>query len=220
MVWKYPGRFCDQSGEEAIIIANDGKELRTTIRGVEFWGTDFDSLEPAEDQDPTKIASFDLCRPGRNLASCVIEWEMPIPVVVGQKTENWTLLCRLELGRPMANGGMENENLHLELVGNKGRFRSYGKSGFFEDELSDVQRQLLADTYMKACINCAFSDYSPGGHGLFGCLACFRGDKDSYRAVHSKKDIFAIWSKMTEYVQETYLCPEFERRLPGTGYRG
>jgi hypothetical protein len=21
-------------------------------------------------------------------------------------------------------------------------------------------------------------------------------------------------------VQETYLCPEFERRIPGTGYRG
>jgi hypothetical protein len=25
---------------------------------------------------------------------------------------------------------------------------------------------------------------------------------------------------MTEFVQETCLCPEFEKRAPGTGYRG
>jgi hypothetical protein len=62
--------------------------------------------------------------------------------------------------------------------------------------------------------------YSPYGHGLFGGLACFRGNKAGYRAVTGKDDLFAVWDTMTEFVQETHLCPEFERRVPGTGYRG
>jgi hypothetical protein len=93
-------------------------------------------------------------------------------------------------------------------------------SGWFEDELLDLQRQLPDGMLMKACINCAFSDYSPYGHALFGGLACFRGNKDGYGAVKGKSDIFRIWDTMTEFVQETYLCPEFKKRLPGTGYRG
>jgi hypothetical protein len=77
-----------------------------------------------------------------------------------------------------------------------------------------------AGTYLKTCINCAFSDYSPSGHGLFGGLACFRDNKTGYRAVRTKRDLFGIWITMTGFVQETFLCPEFERRSPGTGYRG
>jgi hypothetical protein len=74
--------------------------------------------------------------------------------------------------------------------------------------------------YLKACINCAFSDYSPCGHGLFGGLACFRDNKQAYLSVQTKRDLFEIWSTMTEFVQETFLCSEFERRAPGAGYRG
>ena len=84
----------------------------------------------------------------------------------------------------------------------------------------DLQRQMPANTYLKACITCAFSDYSPDGSGSFGTLACFRGNKTGYRTVTGKKELFGIWHTMTEVVQETYPCPEFERRLPGTGYRG
>ena len=49
---------------------------------------------------------------------------------------------------------------------------------YSEDELLDIQRQMPEGTYLKACINCAFSDYCPGGHGLFGGLACFRDNKE------------------------------------------
>ncbi len=55
---------------------------------------------------------------------------------------------------------------------------------------------------------------------MFGCMACFRDNKENYLQVSSKADIFRIWDTLTEYVQETYLCPEFQRRRPGTGYRG
>ena len=58
------------------------------------------------------------------------------------------------------------------------------------------------------------------GHGLFGGLICFRGIKAEYRAVNSKAALFEILDRFTEQVQETHVCPEFERRTPGAGYRG
>ncbi len=58
------------------------------------------------------------------------------------------------------------------------------------------------------------------GHGLFDGLACFRDNKQGYLSVQTKRDLFGIWGTMTEFVQETFRCPEFERRAPGTGYRG
>ena len=111
-------------------------------------------------------------------------------------------------------------NLILELRLGGRAFRSCGRSGWFEDEMLDVQNQLLPGAHLRACITCAYSDYGPVGHGLFGGLACFRDHKAEYRAVRSKADLFRIWGTMTGFVQETYLCPQFERRQPGTGYRG
>jgi hypothetical protein len=74
--------------------------------------------------------------------------------------------------------------------------------------------------YLQTCFCCAFSDYSPYGNGLFGDLACFRDNKQPYLAVETKRDFLALWDTYTEFVQETYHCGEFERRKPGTGYRG
>jgi hypothetical protein len=89
----------------------------------------------------------------------------------------------------------------------------------------DLQRKLPPGTFMTACINCAFSDYSPCGHGLFGNLICFRANKAGYLGLPSGEDFskdayFDVMETVSEMVQETYVCPEFERRLPGTGYRG
>jgi hypothetical protein len=138
-------------------------------------------------------------------------------------TNAWFRLCssaRLELGNPAPNGGLDREHLTLELRLGGRTYQSSGRSGWFEDEMLDVQGQLPPGTYLRACITCAYSDYSPIGHGLFGGMACFRDNKAEYLAVRSKADLFRIWGTMTEFVQETYLCPEFERRQPGTGYRG
>ena len=73
---------------------------------------------------------------------------------------------------------------------------------------------------MKCCHTCAFSDYHPVGTGTFGGLACFRDHKQEYLALKGKAALMHFFNKSTENVQETYLCPEFEKRIPGTGYRG
>lgn len=54
-------------------------------------------------------------------------------------------------------------------------------------------------------------------------LACFRGIKDHYRLVKGKRSpgsIFDVWDERTEFVQETWLCEEFEHRIGDRGYRG
>ena len=214
----YPARYTDRVGKEASSIANDGATLSMVVRGVVFEGSDFDSLEPVGETDPARLASFTLQQ--GSLCSCVIEADIPIPIATPGGTEDGILTARLELGNPASNGGLDREHLTLELRFGGRAFRSSGRSGWFEDEMLDVQNQLPPGTHLRACITCAYSDYSPVGHGLFGSLACFRDNKSEYLAVRSKADLFRIWGTMTGFVQETYLCPEFERRQPGTGYRG
>lgn len=218
MGWSYQGTYTDRSGVEPITIRNDGRVLRTTIRGVSFLGRDFDGLSPEEGAPPEGLSSFTLQQ--GELCSCVIEFDMPVPVFAGGEITEGRLHVRLDLGEPADNGGIDRETLGLSLTVAGDTFNGGGKSGWFEDELSELQAALPEGTYMKACINCAFSDYSPFGHGLFGTLACFRDNKEGYLSAKPKGDIFRVWGTLTEYVQETYLCPEFRRRRPGTGYRG
>ena len=63
-------------------------------------------------------------------------------------------------------------------------------------------------------------DVPPEARGLFGGLACFRGCKSEYAQVMTKAALFALWDQRTEFVQETFLCPEFALRRRGAGYRG
>jgi hypothetical protein len=216
-MWSYPAKYRDKLGEVTTTIQNDGKTLRMVVRGIEFCGRDFDALEPTDQVNSSKLADFTLQQ--GCLCSCVIDCEMRVPVAGASKADAG-LTIHLELGEPKPNGGFDREDLHLSLELNGTCVSSSGTSGWFEGELLDIQRQLPDGVYLSACINCAFSDYSPVGHGLFGDLACFRDYKDGYRSVRTKADLFRIWETMTEFVQETYLCREFERRRPGTGYRG
>ena len=211
-------RYRDKNGDVATQISNDGKILSVVVRDVEFCGSDFDSLEPIDGTDATRLSSFTLqhgC-----LCSCTIDADMPLGVVVDEDTNNGLLSIHLELGEPQSNGRLGREIVRLELKLGKTVYCSRGNSGWFEDELLDIQRQLPKGTYLKSCVSCAFSDSSPYGHGLFGGLACFRENKAEYLSVKNKRDLFRVWDTMTEFVQETYLCREFQRRVPGTGYRG
>ncbi len=51
-------------------------------------------------------------------------------------------------------------------------------------------------------------------------MMCFRNLKSEYLKVKSKTDFWSVHNHYDRMVQETYLCPEFERRVLGTGYRG
>lgn len=214
----YPGTYSDADGEESIQIRNDGATLTVSIRGVEFAGRDFDSLEPIDNTPPEHLKLFRLHF--NALASCKFTFEMRISVVVDDRDCAGVLQVILTLGDPKPNGALDKEILVLQLGWEGQSVCSSGKSGWFEDELLEIQQALPQGTLIKSCINCLYSDYSPLGHGLFGTMMCFRNIKEQYLAVRTKDDFFEVQDHHDRLVQETFLCSDFTRRVPGTGYRG
>jgi hypothetical protein len=214
---RYPATYSDAHGCETTTIENDGETLRLSLRGVQFMGRDFDSLEPQE-AAPEQLRPFALhhgC-----LCSCRIECRLPVPIHAGGRLLDGTLVVELVLGDPAPNGAIDREELRIVLEYDGRRVAGPGTSGLFEDELLAIQAQLPEGVFIKACINCLYSDYSPYGHGLFGCMMCFRNLKAEYLKVTTKQEFWSVHGRQDRFVQETYLCPEFERRIPGTGYRG
>jgi hypothetical protein len=233
----YPTRYRDALGELETVLENDGNELSIVVRGIEFRGSDFESLAASDIDPSTKVLfsleeGFYVDRKGETLpeeyhilTDFIIDFEMPIALFVAGAVKDATLQLHLERGttpsRPeWGERGYDCTFLSLTLLIGQNRLASNESTGNFEGQLLDLQKQLPEGMYIKACINCAFSDYSPGGCDDFGDLACFRDNKQAYLSVKGKRDLFQIWPTRTEFVQETYLCPEFQRRVPGSGYRG
>jgi hypothetical protein len=214
----YVAKYTDVHGIEDATITNDGSTLAMTLRGVAFAGADFDSLEPASAATLDQLANFSLSH--NELCSCRIECEIPITVNDRGSPSQGTLFVDLILGAPKPNSWLDREVLQLRLASNHGEFSGSGKSGWFEDELLEIQSQLPSGVYVQACINCRYSDDSLYGHGAFGCMMCFRNLKSKYLKVKSKDDFWSVHNHYDRMVQETYLCPEFERRVSGTGYCG
>lgn len=104
---------------------------------------------------------------------------------------------------------MDRETLKIELVQPEFTAISSGQTECFEPELREIARQLPHGFALQTCATCSLSDYD-SGHRSFGGLACFREVAEDYHQVDSKADIFKIWPRLTEYVQETHFCPRFE----------
>lgn len=215
---EYPATYTDAHGSEKTVITNDGETLRMVVRGVEFSGKSFDLLSPKSGTPQSQLATFTLnldC-----LCACQMEWQMPVPILDSSHQALGEFQIRLVLGNPEPNGCIDGEELLITLVYKDQRFSGKGTSGWFEDELLDVQSKLPDGVYMTACINCLYSDYSVYGHGLFGDMLCFRNAKAEYLKVRTKLQYMTMPVGPERDVQETFLCSEFERRVPGTGYRG
>jgi hypothetical protein len=218
MEWLYPTTFTDRRGIAATTIRNDGANLSILLRGVQFSGPDFDTLEPDPSAPRTALSNFTLSSFGC-LSGCVFDIDIETAVLVGGEEQKEILATHLELGEPTASGGLDRESLRLSLRVNSTEYSSDGTTGFFESELLSLQRRMPPGIGLKMCFTCAHSDYHPVGHGLFGGMACFRNCKAEYSRVQSKGDLFGLWDQ-SEKVQETYLCSDFNIRRPNTGYRG
>ncbi|MGW1213942.1 DUF6304 family protein [Streptomyces sp. NPDC002499] len=218
----WPGRYTDRHGSEDIVFESDGRDvIRTTIRGVLFESDSVADLGALSGEPPEQAFSF----LDGGLCECLLEWEVPMPVEVrGSGVRPAVLHCSLRLGAPAGPGkGLDAETLTTTLRLDGHEYRNANGQDDFEDALHEVQRQLPRAARLKACVSCAWSDYHPVGHSLMGGLACFRDVKDLYRLVdgkHGPHGILTVWQSRTEFVQETWLCGEFEHRTGDRGYRG
>ncbi|MET7735394.1 DUF6304 family protein [Streptomyces sp. NPDC005402] len=211
---RWPGRYTDRHGTEEIVFESDGRELiRTTIRGVRFEGGTMDTLGALPGELPEPGFTF----VEGDLFACLLEWGQTMPVeVAGQGERVATVHCAMRLGHPT-----DGEELTVTLRLDGHEFRATHPD--FEEALHEIGRDLPRSVRLKACIACAWSDYHPVGHGMMTGLACFRDAKDVYRQCDGKygpHGILTIWSRRTEFVQETWLCERFEHRTSDRGYRG
>jgi Family of unknown function (DUF6304) len=190
-------------------------EVHTTVRGVPLRGGDFDCLA-AEEPQAAKRAGLTLARDG-DLEDCVLTGDVPVTASVDGEVVAATLRFTLELGRSTSRGWLDRETLAISLELPSGTYEARTGEGCFEDGLLQLGRALPPGTRVQCCLTCRLSDYSPYGTGLTG-MRCHRDARAQYLAVRGKADYVAV--PLTEDVPEFYCCPQWEPRVPGTGYRG
>ncbi|MEU1124677.1 DUF6304 family protein [Streptomyces sp. NPDC005899] len=210
----WAGWYRDGHGSEAVVLTTDGQHLRIRVRGTDFEGESFDGLRPVT--GPTAEGGvFDLV--DGVLGDCVLEWDLPLPVLTAGAVRQATLSCLLSLRRA-------DPDLYLALHLDGAVYESHRAEGDFAAALATVQRALPPDIHLQTCIACALSDYFPApDRGLSGQLACFRGAKDAYRGATDAGAVAGLWDRRTGFVQEIWSCREFEPRPAtgaGTGHRG
>lgn len=211
---RFSGRYSDVFGNDDVEFETDGTTLRCHLRGVEIYGTDFELLEPVSSSPP------DLVRQFSRWCGCLCSFSLTFDMPIGVSTLAGQVEGRLQAAMFIGDSARrEPSTLRLTLVFEDNHYCGSGRSGWFENELLEIQELLPPGIFIKACINCLYSDYSPAGHGFFGGLNCFRFMKQEYLVWQGKMHLLAIQNAACS-VQETFLCPEFERRIPGTGYRG
>lgn len=121
----WAGWYRDRQGAEAITIASGDGRVHTEVRGVEYQGDDFATLRSVG--------------AGARLTSCVLEWDMPVPVTAAGDTQRATLSCLLTLGD-------KGPELALTLHWAGAAYDSGIVGGGFREALGRIARQLPGGT--------------------------------------------------------------------------
>ncbi|WP_228984313.1 DUF6304 family protein [Streptomyces sp. DH12] len=130
-VWT--GWYRDRRGAESIVVTSEGRGVSTRIRGV-LYGGGFAALRAAEENG------------GLPLAGCVLEWDLPLPVVTDGAARQATLSCLLALGEALPDGSPERVDLQLTLHCGGAAYESGVTGGDFEQALDRILRQLPPGT--------------------------------------------------------------------------
>ncbi|MFP1626667.1 DUF6304 family protein [Streptomyces sp. 5K101] len=126
-VWA--GWYRDRAGAEAVTITAAGGQVRTCVRGVEYEGATFAALRADGG--------------GGVLSSCVLEWDMPLPVHVDGGVQQATLSCLLTLGGTAQDGaGPDRAELNLTLHCGGAAYEAGVADGDFDDALGRIRGQL------------------------------------------------------------------------------
>ncbi|WP_326699760.1 DUF6304 family protein [Streptomyces sp. NBC_01754] len=202
----WAGWYRDSRGSEAVILTTDGRQLRIRVRGTDFEGASFDTLAPVAGA-PAEAAAFDLA--AGVLGDCVLEWDLPLPVLVAGTARQATLSCLLSLRRA-------DPDLCLALHLDGAVYESRRAERDFASALSTIRAALPPDIHLQICAACALSGYLPASdRGMSGGLGCFRDTKDAYRDAAEEPGVEGLWDRRAGVVQEIWSCREFEPRPSG-----
>jgi hypothetical protein len=219
-VLSFPGSYEDDLGVEPVIWrigpsdrygdTSDWFEIHTVVRGVPIWGMDFPGLGPDE-PDAAGAERLSL-GPADDLDNCRLRGDLPCAVVVNGQRRDSTVHFALDLRKrePVSRP----ENLQLSTVVDGVTYEV--TDDWFEDGLRRLEDALPDGVQLAACVTCQYSGYALEGREVMG-IRCHRGAKTQVLAARTKAEYRSV--PVNEEVPDTYLCPEYERRLPGTGYR-
>lgn len=208
----WTGSYRDERGTESVSFISDGSSIRASIRGVAVSGRAPDMLRAVQDLDPDRSSGLSF-RDGV-LWYCLISIDIPVSVLGDRSEKKGTLRVAWNLDHSADKVSSGVPRLIID-----GEVDVAAGSEDFEVSLPQIGEKLPRGSFLKTCINCQFSDYSPAGTASFGSMFCYRTLKAEYLAAKSK-DVFFQLEERAERTQEIFVCPEFERRTPGTGYRG
>lgn len=204
-------RFEDAFGEVESVVTIDGSSIILRVRGVDFATyVDFD-FEPQLLLNEASRQQF-LWEAGTYLRDFSLSFSLTVPVT----SEEGTVLSRIEFVLERGSNSMAAKTtltLHWADVA----YTVSANYNELECLLNELAKLLPSGVYLRNCYNCLYSDYSPSGKSGFGDMECHRREKAAYLLVKTKQDYFRL--RNVERVQETYLCPEWEKRVAGTGYR-
>lgn len=218
--FSFPGTYRDSRGEESVLWRVEAQrtsprfELHTTIRGLRYSGIDFDLLDP-DDQGDSNVARLSPGPVSNVLTECVLTGQLPCVVERDGRTSASVVTFALDLHHEARANTAAPENLTLAITVDDTGFTVVDDC--FEAGIQRLESLLPAGTRLRCCVTCLYSDYSPTGRGITG-MRCHRNAREQYLAVRTKADYWNV--PVTEEVLETYVCAEYRRRVPGTGYRG
>lgn len=229
----YPTVYRDAYGEEQTTLINDGKGFSMVVRGVEFSGEAFDYFDIPVSRNspggalfpfsPFPVGVFLNDKPVVDDAGQFVKtigWdfgyslEFAIPVVIVVNGEPFSTFLKIYDPFFRQNPGESTEPTQLEFtyVGFSLKYKCSDCDVY--DAIFGLQTCLPENIFLCTCSTCAYAFSNPFGSVIFSDVACFRGVKEEFLEVKKsakwRRSVYPIMDKVTEYVQATYLCPEFE----------
>jgi len=213
----YKATYQDKRGTEEIVIKSDGSEMLFTLRDIDFDGPDFDQLTAAS-IDETKF-DYEMFADGSgDLTNFKITVTIPIQLFNSETNTTFVedVVIHIEVGETTTIEGLDSEIDSLTLTTSFGEFKVNKKLEWMEDALIAIQNQLPENIYLKTCLSCKYSNYSPYGNGMFGNIYCFKEIKEKLKQVREKHDLLHLWTAEAVEkgdifsVQETFDCAAHE----------
>jgi hypothetical protein len=210
MKLEYPTEFKDSKGTEFSKFVTDGKSLKIEVRGVTFEGH-FWELTPLKGQEENAQKYFDLNEDGelngiidlrkKEESIGYFSVDVKIPIKILNKDNN-EIDAIIEFG---------TNPYKMNFIINGEKYESERPSLEYGMDIDHTKS--LNINYIKCCINCKFSEYSPYGNQEYGDMMCFKNCKEEWSLIGytGLKDP-DNWTKIKrrENTQEAYWCNEFE----------
>lgn len=214
---EYVATYKDKRGTEMIRIKSDGSDMFFTLREIDFEGSDFEMLTASE-IDNTKF-DYEMFEDGSgDITNFKITITIPIQLYNVENDEVFieNLTVYIEVGETITIKGADSEIDCLTLKTPFGAYIVKKKLEWMEDALIVLQNQLPENIYLKTCLSCKYSNYSPYGNGMYGNIYCFKKLKDELKKIKDKHGLLHLWTPEAVgkgdvfSVQETFDCLEHQ----------